>query len=840
MNEFEKHFKALTGHAPFPWQQAMYDQFVCNRADNIPTTCNIPTGLGKTNIIAIWLIALVQQAKVPRRLVYVVNRRTVVDQTTTEAIRLRDNAPKIGINNLAISTLRGQFADNREWAADPSRPAIICGTVDMIGSRLLFSGYGVGFKSKPLHAGFLGQDVLIVHDESHLEPAFQDLLIAIQSEQCLGRFPDRHPLRVMALSATSRGGNEAFELTEQEKHADFARNDAPAELRMVWQRTHARKSLAFHTVSDEKKALVERTAELALAHKDSERAILIFVRTVDNLADVVKKLPADQTCQLTGTMRGHERDKLIDHPIFKRFLPGAEPEAKTAYLVCTSAGEVGVNISADHLVCDLSTFESMAQRFGRVNRFGLRDDTRIDIVHPTPTTFDDKDKLTPTRQKTLALLTSLTDASPASLSKLDPVARSDAFAPRPITLPTSDILFDAWSMTSIRERMPGRPKVEPYMHGIREWEPPQTKVGWREEVAKITGQLLIQYRPSDLLDVYPIKPHELLTDRTDRVFNTLKKLASLGDWPIWIGDDEGHFKDSTLSQIVADGKESIEGVTLLLPPELGGLDRGFFTASAKYDPAVPYDVADEWRIAEDQLTRKRKWTTEDESDPKPPTGMKRVQRIIFTDRDDEDEKTIKTWHWFVRFSAADPDARSRESYDLQPHLDDAKAAATGFVDKLLLEPELRKAVILAATYHDLGKDRERWQNGIGNREYPDKKWAKSGNRTLAGERSSYRHEFGSVLDVQKEPSFQQLSDDAKDLVLHLIAAHHGRARPHFNADECFDDNHAAQAVRDLAVEVPRRFARLQRKFGRWGLAYLESLVRAADYAASIQAEGGAK
>ena len=36
----------------------------------------------------------------------------------------------------------------------------------------------------------------------------------------------------------------------------------------------------------------------------------------------------------------------------------------------------------------------------------------------------------------------------------------------------------------------------------------------------------------------------------------------------------------------------------------------------------------------------------------------------------------------------------------------------------------------------------------------------------------------------------------------------------------------------LAREVPRRFGRLQRKYGRWGLAYLESLVRAADIMAS--------
>ena len=98
---------------------------------------------------------------------------------------------------MAISTLRGQFADNREWSADPSRPAVIVGTVDMIGSRLLFGGYGIGFKTRPLHAGFLGIDALLVHDEAHLEPAFQQLIEAIGDEQRAG---NRAPL-AMELSA---------------------------------------------------------------------------------------------------------------------------------------------------------------------------------------------------------------------------------------------------------------------------------------------------------------------------------------------------------------------------------------------------------------------------------------------------------------------------------------------------------------------------------------------------------------------------------------------------------------------------------------------------------------
>jgi CRISPR-associated endonuclease/helicase Cas3 len=124
----------------------LFQQFV---AGVFPSSCNLPTGLGKTAVVAIWLIALAAAPdRTPRRLVYVVNRRTVVDQTTTEAEKLRHNAPVSGVPAPGISTLRGQFADNREWSADPARTAVVVGTVDMIGSRLLFSGYGIGFKRR--------------------------------------------------------------------------------------------------------------------------------------------------------------------------------------------------------------------------------------------------------------------------------------------------------------------------------------------------------------------------------------------------------------------------------------------------------------------------------------------------------------------------------------------------------------------------------------------------------------------------------------------------------------------------------------------------------------------
>jgi CRISPR-associated endonuclease/helicase Cas3 len=102
----------------------------------------------------------------------------------------------------------------------------------------------------------------------------------------------------------------------------------------------------------------------------------------------------------------------------------------------------------------------------------------------------------------------------------------------------------------------------------------------------------------------------------------------------------------------------------------------------------------------------------------------------------------------------------------------------------------------------------------------------------------YRHEFGSLLDLVEKPEFAVLSSEDRELLLHLVAAHHGRARPHFSMQEAFDPGAGKTEVmsHDLAKQVPRRFAQLQRKYGRWGLAYLESILRAADALASMPEE----
>ena len=870
--DFQTEFTALTGNAPFPWQTALFERLIQGET---PKSLNIPTGLGKTAIIPIWLIALaVSPTRVPRRLIYVVNRRTVVDQATNEAelIRERLSVPlREALAHLcsfqadwplALSTLRGEFADNREWSGDPGRPAIIVGTVDMIGSRLLFSGYGVGFRARPLHAGFLGHDALLVHDEAHLEPAFQKLLEQIQAEQTqeAGELGPAKGLQVLEMSATSRGS------------ASFGLQPADRALPAIQKRIHAHKKIALHPLEDEKQ-LPDKLAALAIGHAASKRAILVFARSVENVdkvAEAIRKAmgAADHVETLTGTLRGKERDELVKKPLFKRFLPQPEPGGETVYLVCTSAGEVGVNISADHLVCDLSTYESMAQRFGRVNRFGNTQDTQIDVVHPVELIENSKDEFDVRRWRTLELLKILDgNGSPAALDALDGNQKRAAFSPDPEFLASSDILFDRWAMTSVRDRLPGRPPVEPFLHGVTDREPPQTQVAWREEVGILNSDHFNEKELGELLDVFPLKPLEILRDRTDRVLKRLETLAKThtkksttdqetddtnqsshedsstdaNNLSVWVVDQEGTIKVHTLAELAELEVDDLAYRTVILPPKAGGLSGGLFTGNA-VDKAD--DVSTLWMEElktpekEQRARRARTW-----NEPTPPKGMRLVQTIDTkpdTEEDQDEETSTKKryWYWFVRTNSADDDGSRSSQWAVRWHVHtaDVTQRATSIASQSEISDALKQALVLAAKHHDLGKRRTQWQRDIGNPE-PTNWLAKSGKdktgKLMARrELIPYRHEFGSLVDVEAQADFLDLSDEQKDFVLHLIASHHGYSRPHFPADLVIDPEAGGKDLEALAAQIPTRFARLQRKYGRWGLAYLESLLRAADYAAS--------
>ena len=313
---------------------------------------------------------------IPRRLVWVVNRRVVVDQATEEAERIAAAIRELPSGDLlksalqacsgrdsflAISTLRGQKADNRAWSKNPACPAIVIGTVDMIGSRLLFRGYGDSRYRRPIHGGLLGVDTLIVNDEAHLSPAFAKLLLAIESLLPAKRFESKG-FRVLLLSATS--SNAGARPFVQSLEADLASSD---HFRRIYT---AEKRLHLHSVSNQKELEAEL---LSLAAASSTGRTILFIEQPEKAFEVQKRLQAatgsTQIALLTGTMRGWERDRLAEYdPVFAAFSRPAAP-AEPHWLVTTSAGEVGVNITCERMISALAESDHMLQRFGRLNRF---------------------------------------------------------------------------------------------------------------------------------------------------------------------------------------------------------------------------------------------------------------------------------------------------------------------------------------------------------------------------------------------------------------------------------------------------------------------------------------
>lgn len=168
---------------------------------------------------------------------------------------------------------------------------------------------------------------------------------------------------------------------------------------------------------------------------------------------------------------------------------------------------------------------------------------------------------------------------------------------------------------------------------------------------------------------------------------------------------------------------------------------------------------------------------------------------------------------------------------LDNHLDGVRGCALAISKSLKFNEQLTRAIELSGAWHDLGKGRAVWQRGAGN-EKAHTPVAKTIHGRPPENLNRYRHELGSLIDVcgaaEFAKEFEDLAEEQRDIVLHLIAVHHGRGRPHFPEIEASDNESPTTVVESVVNDVPSRFARLQRKYGRWGLAYLESILRAAD------------
>ena len=899
---------------PFRWQTRLLQRLLDT---NPPRVVDIPTGLGKTSVMALWLIALAEGARLSRRLVYVVDRRAVVDQATRFAERLRSNMPrelaaKLGLDaraGLPISTLRGGFADNRDWLEDPSKPAIVVGTIDMIGSRLLFEGYGVSRGMRPYHAGLLGVDALVLLDEAHLCPPFEALLRQVESHRdgklgpVGGSDSITPPFRLMSLSATGRDGAETlpgavFRLTTEDREEP-----------VVEQRLVARKRLS----------VTELTPGTSLAESLAGRAVEVgcdvpFSRVLvycDRRRDAVEvKELIDRECRrrhisgeiavehgselLVGERRVRERSALEKWLDEHGFLGAADhrPSAPV-FLVATSAGEVGVDLNADHMVCDLVAYERMVQRLGRVNRRGgANRRATIDVLALPPELKDNAPKDAKERaerdfEARLAPLRQLPggddgrrDASPSAIvemkTKHPDVVRA-ATTPAALHPELPRPLLDAWSMTSLR-RHEGRPEVAPWLRGWEDDDEPQTSVVWRKYLPHVRADGKMSVPPAMVAEyfrVVPVHATERLEAASSRVFDWMLERSARPathseDHDLAIGNDEivailidrageyrAHLTLRKLRWLAAPARSlqtgelrqrdrrkrewrgrHLPGATLVADCRLCGVRDGMLDEKCEA-VATAADADEDWRSIRDPAAEgsrplirflvERIGGGDDEEGLEPPDRRDWRHNRTFETRFDAGgvaRSGLAVFKW--PDDPSDEDSRSVLSapQSLRDHAEQVADCTRALARRLELPGDEADALVLAARMHDDGKAAERWQNAMNAPRDDGRPYAKTrggGNpRLLEG----YRHEFGSLLKAER----QILPNDTRDLILHLIAAHHGNARPMISPAGCEDG--PPSMLESKAGEAALRFARLQKRYGPWGLAWREAILRAADQSAS--------
>lgn len=383
---------------PFPWQDML-----ANR-ESWPVSIDLPTASGKTACIDAAIYRLATEASgsdeqpMPRRLWFVVDRRIVVDEafqrasTIAQKLQTAKTGPLKEIANrlkalsgtdtpLAVARLRGGTRkDDKSWASDPRQVAIICTTVDQIGSSLLFRAFGHGDLTASVYAGLAGNDSLIILDEAHCSEPFRQTLAAIsrfrQKPWSLDAPPVPFAFTIMSATLPGDLQKEAFPAPEERAKA----LDHPA----LHDRSRAVKLATLSLVGNTSK-LVEAARDFAQAAVSQYRKrIAIMVNRVATAQDIFKLLKKADTSYvpvlITGRMRPMDRDKLIARwsPVLASS-PTEEPD-KPVIVVTTQCLEVGADFSFDALITECASLDALRQRFGRLDRLGSIGQTEASIL----------------------------------------------------------------------------------------------------------------------------------------------------------------------------------------------------------------------------------------------------------------------------------------------------------------------------------------------------------------------------------------------------------------------------------------------------------------------------
>jgi len=438
---FTAFFQAVHGVTPFPWQVALADQVTSS--GEWPAVIAAPTGSGKTAAIDVAVFALALEAdrdpvdrRAALRTFFVVDRRVVVDEAHARALkiqsalrtpassvvaevadRLKRTAAVDGAEPLHVSIMRGGMYREPAWTPTPLQPTVCVSTVDQVGSRLLFRGYGVSEFARPIHAGLVGQDTLVILDEAHISQPFVETLDAVSryAGRAWAEQPIARPVRVVQMTATPKPSPSVLRLSKADlKDVTLARRLSAQKVARLLTVEASKKNEA-ETLGRLAAAVVQQATAVAGLASEAQsvssnttrgakkrgalkpgegvlpaRVIGIVVNRVATARRAFTQLCAAgeggarfDTILLTGRTRPFDRDQLL-HSV----VAGGEPVGwlpfvtadrsrrrrldRPLFVVATQTIEVGADLDFDALVTEAASLDALRQRFGRLDRLGER------------------------------------------------------------------------------------------------------------------------------------------------------------------------------------------------------------------------------------------------------------------------------------------------------------------------------------------------------------------------------------------------------------------------------------------------------------------------------------
>jgi CRISPR-associated endonuclease/helicase Cas3 len=407
--EFSDFFSKLHGRDAFDWQKRLAAEVA---ESGWPRALDLPTGSGKTAAIDIALYHLAVEAdakdrKAPLRIAFVVDRRVIVDAAYSRAVLIRNKLTEalqssntdgilfrvaqrlasFGGDPLLVRALRGGVPREDDWARTPAQPTVLCSTVDQVGSRLLFRGYGVSDSMKPVHAGLVGSDCLLLLDEAHLSEPFRQTLRSIEVFRkppwtelppapwiCVTLTATPEPA---AKESTGPSDGRAFRLSVAERAEGLlARRlsaSKPARLARVAARTN--QPVAHAQAFAQEAWLLSGVS--SKQSPDSPRAVAIVVNRValarrcyQEIKKLIRSSSVDAEAVLfIGRARDVDRSRLMERYAGKIASEHSQLD-KTLFVIATQCIEAGADFDFDALVTQIAPFDALRQRFGRLNRMG--------------------------------------------------------------------------------------------------------------------------------------------------------------------------------------------------------------------------------------------------------------------------------------------------------------------------------------------------------------------------------------------------------------------------------------------------------------------------------------